>query len=214
MRKIEKHVRFWGMCDDRLRCETKKNCGWSGADCCYVNKSFEPRPKPNSGVDRCSFWHFPPALDPQLAAAYTDECDAFCVVREPFGRFLSHWRWRELRNKPSGCSAEALEKYTKEKLTRAKEHDVLLEDCHFVPQVFYAFHGGNPANGRICRHIIKLEHLQQEFPPIMEKYALQKVKLGKGKSRSSGACDVTPTDETIRMIKEEFYAEDYKAFGY
>ncbi|CAK9038094.1 FHA domain-containing protein [Durusdinium trenchii] len=30
MRKIEKDVRFWGMCDDRLRCETKKHCGWSG----------------------------------------------------------------------------------------------------------------------------------------------------------------------------------------
>mmetsp|Transcript_35254 Transcript_35254/g.56705 ORF Transcript_35254/g.56705 Transcript_35254/m.56705 type:complete len:394 (+) Transcript_35254:119-1300(+) len=211
MRKIEKDVRFWGMCDDRLKCETKKGCGWSNADCCYVNASFEPQPPKNTGKDRCSFWHFPPSLDPLLASAYTKDCDAFCVVRDPVTRFLSHWRWRHLGK--TGCSTEALEKYTKEKLELAKDKEILLEDCHFNTQVSYAFYGGNPANERICRHIIKLENLREELPPLLKKYNLDKIKVGKSKSRASQGCDIKPTEETMRLIKE-FYAEDFKAFGY
>jgi len=211
MRKIEKVVRFWGMCDDRLQCETKKHCGWSGADCCYVNKSFVPPPTPNKGVDRCSFWHFPPAWDAQLAKAYSEDCDSFCVVREPLSRFLSHWRWRHF-SKPSDCSPEVLEKYTQEKLGQARE-DALLEDCHFTPQVYYAFQNGDHTAPRICRHIIKLEHLDAEFAPLMAQYNLEKVHLGKGKSRSSKKCDIVPTDATLKLIKD-FYAADYKAFGY
>ncbi|CAE7463264.1 unnamed protein product [Symbiodinium natans] len=211
MRKIEKTVRFWGMCDDRLQCESKKLCGWSGADCCYVNKSFVPQPTPNKGVDRCSFWHFPPAYDAQLAKTYSEDCDSFCVVREPLSRFLSHWRWRHF-SKPADCSPEVLEKYTKEKLAQARE-DVLLEDCHFTPQVYYAFQNGDPKAPRICRHIIKLEHLDAEFAPLMAQYNLEKVHLGKGKSRSSKKCDIVPTEATLQLVKE-FYAEDYKAFGY
>lgn len=33
---------------------------------------------------------------------------------------------------------------------------------------------GNPANKRICRHIVKLENLRDEFPPLLEKYNLNK----------------------------------------
>lgn len=113
----------------------------------------------------------------------------------------------------TGCSAEALEQYTKEKLGLAQEKEVLLEDCHFTPQVFYAFYGGNPANKRICRHIVKLENLRDEFPPLLEKYNLNKINVGKSKSRSSKGCDITPTEETKRLVKE-FYADDFKAFGY
>eukprot|EP00438_Fugacium_kawagutii_P006794 Skav218522 [mRNA] locus=scaffold2478:211035:211688:- [translate_table: standard] len=211
MRKIEKEVRFWGMCDDRLTCETKKQCGWSQADCCYINQSFEPQPKRPTANDRCSFWHFPPSLDPQLAMAYTKDCDAFCVVRDPVTRYLSHWRWRHL--KQTGCSTDALEKFTKEKLGLANSKEPLLEDCHFTPQVHYAFYGGNPAASRICRHIIKLENLSHELPPLLKKYNLEKIKVGNSKSRASQGCDIKPTTETLRLI-QEFYAEDFKAFDY
>lgn len=34
---------------------------------------------------------------------------------------------------------------------------------------------GNPAKGRICRHIIKLENLREDFDPLMLKYNLAKV---------------------------------------
>jgi len=208
MRKIEKNVRFWGMCDDRLTCESKRVCGFSNADCCYTNKSFRPKPQKGSSDDRCSFWHFPPALDPVLASAYRDSCDAFCVVREPLSRFLSHWRWRHLGK--TGCSPEALEKFTKDKLA-ILETAVLHEDCHFVPQVYYAFDNGDPSGRRICKHIHKLETLNDAFPELMKKYDLEKVKL-KGHSRSSKACKIEPTEETVRLVKE-YYAQDYKAFG-
>ena len=33
---------------------------------------------------------------------------------------------------------------------------------------------GNPANERICRHIIKLENLREELPPLLKKYNLDK----------------------------------------
>lgn len=211
MRKIEKKVRFWGMCDDRLKCETKKNCGWSGADCCYVNKSFVPKPEGKTGDDRCSFWHFPPALDPTMAAAYNDNCECFVVVREPFSRFMSHWKWRHLEK--TGCSAGALEKFTKDKMEKLKKYP-LHEDCHFVPQVQYAFQNGDPSAPRICKHIMKLEKLNEEFPALVKPYGLEKVQLGKGKSRSSStSCKIEPTAETVRLVKE-YYAADYEAFGY
>ena len=36
----------------------------------------------------------PKNLGPEIAeaSAYTKDCDAFCVVRDPVTRFLSHWR--------------------------------------------------------------------------------------------------------------------------
>ena len=34
---------------------------------------------------------------------------------------------------------------------------------------------GDPTAPRICRHIIKLEHLDAEFAPLMAKYDLEKV---------------------------------------
>ncbi|CAE7947447.1 unnamed protein product, partial [Symbiodinium sp. KB8] len=69
LRKMEGNARLWGMCDDRLQCASRKNCGWSCGDCCYVNASFVPVPTPKAQVDRCSFWHFPPSLDERLAGA-------------------------------------------------------------------------------------------------------------------------------------------------
>mmetsp|Transcript_105029 Transcript_105029/g.146451 ORF Transcript_105029/g.146451 Transcript_105029/m.146451 type:complete len:295 (+) Transcript_105029:68-952(+) len=213
LRKMEGNARLWGMCDDRLQCASRKNCEWSCGDCCYVNASFVPVPTPKAQVDRCSFWHFPPSLDERLAESYNSDCDSFCVVRNPLDRFLSHWRWRHVQDKAEKCSAEFLENYTKEKLTRAHAQDVLLEDCHFVPQVLYTYKKGDSSGPRICKHILKLEELREGFDLLMASYNLTKVKLGTRKTRRSPACNITPTAATLQMI-EEFYAEDYKAFGY
>ena len=35
---------------------------------------------------------------------------------------------------------------------------------------------GNPANERICRHIIKLENLREELPPLLKRYNLEKAR--------------------------------------
>ncbi|CAE7692340.1 unnamed protein product [Symbiodinium sp. CCMP2456] len=50
LRKMEGNARLWGMCDDRLQCASRKNCGWSCGDCCYVNASFVPVPTPKAQV--------------------------------------------------------------------------------------------------------------------------------------------------------------------
>eukprot|EP00439_Symbiodinium_sp_Y106_P069756 s4835_g12.t1 len=136
------------------------------------------------------------------AESYNSDCDSFCVVRNPLDRFLSHWRWRHVQDKAEKCSAEFLENYTKEKLTRAHAQDVLLEDCHFVPQVLYTYKKGDSSGPRICKHILKLEELREGFDLLMASYNLTKVKLGTRKTRRSPACNITPTAATLQMIED------------
>jgi len=47
----------------------------------------------------------PKNLGPEIAeaSAYTKDCDAFCVVRDPVTRFLSHWRCHGSGIEAVGC---------------------------------------------------------------------------------------------------------------
>ncbi|CAE8646670.1 unnamed protein product, partial [Polarella glacialis] len=122
--------RLWGMCDQELKCENLKGCGISSADCCHINKTFEPAVKKGNSNEKCSMWHFPPGLDPILSKSMLT-CDTFCVVRDPVSKFVSHWKWRNLGR--TGCSSEAFAQYVVEELQKTRE-DILHEDCHFTPQ--------------------------------------------------------------------------------
>ncbi|CAE7575921.1 unnamed protein product [Symbiodinium sp. CCMP2456] len=156
--------------------------------------------------DGCSPWHLPPAFEPSLARYYSEQCDSFCIVRDPMQRLISHMR---MYHNLQVCDQKKLESLTRSLLNKLD----LKDDCHGVPQVYYVFRDGNPNAQRICGNVLKYEELNQSFPRLMETYGISQVKSLPKLHENMGHCTVRPTPATISMVRE-FYARDYEAFGY
>ncbi|CAK9036199.1 unnamed protein product [Durusdinium trenchii] len=197
----------WGTCDANIPCSHVQVNEHHGMHCS----------QPDLFNDTwCSAWHFPPSFDPQLVSYYADICDSFCVVRHPLDRFISQYRyWRKVapREGPGFCSAEQLELFAMKGL--AKQLNLLAEDCHLVPQVYYAFQDGNPQSKRICRHVLNMTDAAEQFPKLMQRYGLENVTLeGVHEHDPDDGCgEIAPTTKTIELVKQ-FYHQDYTAFGF
>jgi len=157
--------------------------------------------------DGCSPWHIPPAFEPSLARYYSEQCDSFCVVRDPMQRLISHMRMYHRFEQV--CDPNKLETLTRSFLDKLD----LKDDCHGVPQVYYVFRDGNPNAQHICRNVLKYDELNQTFPRLMDTYGITKVKSLPTLHGNNGHCTVRPTPATVKMVLE-FYAQDYEAFSY
>jgi hypothetical protein len=90
---------------------------------------------------------------------------------------------------------------------------------HMLPQHYYIYENVNGTSHQVVDHILRYEHLHEEFPALMKRYKLQNVKLPlfdspqldlAGKQRFTAA-DLDP--RTIRYIDWR-YAKDFEMFGY
>ncbi|CAE7599925.1 hypothetical protein AK812_SmicGene34061 [Symbiodinium microadriaticum] len=215
--QLSQEKRFWGICDDRLKCseprfwprpkeENAKN-PWPK---CMLPSSLPasvPESIRNLGMRAgCSPWHLPPAFDPSLVRYFREECDSFCIVRDPLERMISQLKF--VYKLEQVCEPQKLEDLTRMFVDKLD----LKQDCHAVPQVYYVFQDGNPKAAPICRHVLKFHEVNQSFPALMESYSLGEVKLLSA-IHEKERCTLTPTPATLRMV-QEFYAQDYEAFGF
>ena len=198
--------RLWGVCDDRIRCSSASHWPWQEGQLAWPRCRVAPN-APDSipesvrqlAAPGCSPWHFPPAFDPIVAASYTDDCDSFCVVRDPMHRFLS--QLRSLYDMKDVCDPQTLEQLTQKAFNTVN----LRSDCHLIPQVYYVYQDGEPTAPRICHHVLKYESMISEFPALMRKYGLDKVHPEHHHSHWSRHCNVTPTSATVRMVASFSY---------
>ncbi|CAK9008764.1 Uncharacterized protein SCF082_LOCUS10005 [Durusdinium trenchii] len=200
--RTSSNQRFWGYCDDHLNCSNRINISHCGVPA-----------GTDAPVDQCHFQHFPPAWDPTLAESYV-QCDTFCILRHPVDRFISSFLWVH-RNEDdlSYCSPKALETYAVKHLKDLSVHRNRLNGCLLVPQVYYVFEKGDPQQPQICRHVLHMDSIDHEFPALMKSYGLSVDLEGYWNHRSNDCHDFSPTRKTIKLV-EDFYAQDYEAFGF
>ena len=198
--------RMWGACDDQLKCSFPVG---NSSQCLLSHVSVENSPSTmhTRGGKACSKWHVPPGLDATVAASLTS-CDTFCVVRSPMERLMSEFTWQ--RYKHGRCDPAHFEAFVASKLTSP----LGIDDCHFVPQVYYVFEKGDHKNGKqICKHILQYHQMKDTFPALMTLYGLNTLHLNRIHAHQDRTCDLTPTAATVEMVRN-FYAADYEAFGF
>eukprot|EP00913_Durusdinium_trenchii_P001238 g1141.t1 len=108
---------------------------------------------------------------------------------------------------------KALETYAVKHLKDLSVHRNRLNGCLLVPQVYYVFEKGDPQQPQICRHVLHMDSIDHEFPALMKSYGLSVDLEGYWNHRSNDCHDFSPTRKTIKLV-EDFYAQDYEAFGF
>lgn len=95
----------------------------------YAFESMRGLPPYRTLRNKCSAWHrVPESFVP----------DSFCVLRDPYDRIVSEFRYEHRRRSGSGsCSCSSLYSWMKDKMRRLAS-DPEASDCHFIPQSVYA----------------------------------------------------------------------------
>mmetsp|Transcript_115469 Transcript_115469/g.313456 ORF Transcript_115469/g.313456 Transcript_115469/m.313456 type:complete len:328 (-) Transcript_115469:111-1094(-) len=174
----------------------------------------------------CYKQHVPPQYLPDI---YHDK-ETFCIVRDPYSRMVSQFRFLMIHTawNQQNCTADVMNQALLEDLTAAKKENPYIADCHYLPQSTFV-HGINPNTAapvfkdkktRSCKHILRLEHLSADFEGLMSSHGYP-YELHK-KNRAGGT--LGPKDcshlskqhlsPKVRALIEEVFAQDFQRFGY
>ena len=210
-----RHTIPWSEFDTNLTCHKKKRCLDHGVIrwCCHPQRNPELH---------CSLWHMPPSEDSLIAESYS-RCKTFCVVRHPFSRFISEFKWHmqywspgKNNQRPGGrpdsktiCSHEVFANYTEEVM----KQDVMnfTDDCHRIPQSKYVI--SDDQQRFYCNHVLHFENLTSEFNALMKVYQLP-LRLDENRYNAVNAgCQIELSEELKSWIYEH-YRLDFELFGY
>ena len=216
MQALDHKIR-WGQYETSLKCSDKRNCTDFAAkrECCYSQQEA------SQAQHRCSIWHMPPAEDSLIAESYAG-CQTFCVVRNPFSRFISEFRWHMIYwtprepgqgfNLTTLCSHDVFMKYSKERMQQDAAAVLdFTDDCHRMPQSKYVI--SDDKKHSYCNHVIRFENLTEEFNTLIKAYNLS-VRLDTRKINSfEQLCQIELSQELKIWIYNR-YQLDFKRFGY
>jgi hypothetical protein len=183
----------------------------------------------------CAWWHVPTYLQ-DVAPAWFQAKEKFCVTREPYDRMISEYRYwltRYLEGGPafmkaSGpllseifhhspyphCSSEALNYFLQEAFMKYRENQNVF-GCHFLPQSKFIW---RPNGTAFCDHLVRLEEFPQSFDNLMISRG-SPVRLGE-KSNEGHACNgfdelaAVNLTNTTRALIEKTYFDDFVHLNY
>jgi hypothetical protein len=182
--------------------------------------------------EKCYGQHIPPAMFPQAQQPYLPRKNNFCVVRHPYDRLISQFGWANSFSKASKyhCTPASMNAYLLEQLRLVASGRLFLGDCHFTPEALFVF--GYDANTyrsrrdqRWCNHIIRFEHLSEDFNNLMKRfgYAVELGTWGSGDGMddrhmaSADACrdlKASQLSPEVKTLAYRIYKDDFDAFGY
>ena len=149
--------------------------------------------------ETCPPWHHPE----KLSSLYddNDKITTFCVIRNPFERFLSIFKYNNGRGR-SACSANAFNKWA-HRIMLQRETKKYAMHCHLLQQTSFP-----------CDRILLFENLGAEFDNLMKEFGLNLTMSSRKKNvheRSSDSCrNLTASDLTpeVHGLVSTYYAED------
>ena len=99
-----------------------------------------------------------------------DNVDFFCVVRDPYRKLISEYKWRTgprgvgYRGRKLDCSVESLNRFLAEQVPKHNHFD-----HHMTPQVRFIY----DSNGdQVCTHVLHQENLDAELAALLLEYNL------------------------------------------
>mmetsp|Transcript_14645 Transcript_14645/g.27506 ORF Transcript_14645/g.27506 Transcript_14645/m.27506 type:complete len:279 (+) Transcript_14645:130-966(+) len=197
--KLSPRTHSWGMFDSKLDC-LHKNVGNASTGCQLQN-------------GYCAIWHIPPAADVALLKSY-QQCDTFCVVRNPLTRLMSEFRYETF-----SCDRDGFEKWATSVLDSAERGVSMARDCHLIPQHHFVWANGDPRKGpKTCSHVLRYENLTAEFNELMIQKNIPLVldRYDQPIDRPVRTCaerEFEPSAELANRVRAAF-AADYALFGY
>lgn len=154
----------------------------------------------------CSVWHVPPSYDSKLLSHY-QECETFCVVRNPAQRLVSQWQ-RHHHDDP--CSLDAFRKFVNESFAISSS-EPYTQDCHLLQQVEFVYGDKRPgSSASVCQHMLRYENLESEFNDLMKEFDMN-IKLTEHSIASN--CSIDLPADLLAVIKMQFY-DDYHKLNY
>lgn len=183
----------WGNSDLTNNQCTRPGAKWAGDNSnCYVKNT----------TAMCSAWHVPPAYDSKLLR-HLQECETFCVARNPSTRLVSQWQWHH-HNDP--CNVDYFRAYVLESFAESNT-DPYIQDCHLLPQVEYVY---DADGAEVCQHVLEFENLEKEFNALMQKFDM---KLTLSLHAFASNCTLQLPTDLVDMIKKRYH-HDFHTFKY
>jgi hypothetical protein len=162
----------------------------------WINRSTN-----NSSNNKgCYPWHQTP--DELGRDIYKKDDDLFCVVRNPYDKIISAYKYRYGKK----ASKEGLNIFIKEKLLNLKKNE-RWNGCHILPQHKYT-HGNIK-----CDNILKFENLDNDFNELNTKYNIKNIKLNKN-NKSKSKLNINDLNQYSKDLIYNVYKKDFYLFGY
>ena len=148
-------------------------------------------------------WYFDPA-----------HTDWFCIVRNPFYKMVSEYKWRAKPKPPESgwsgwsCTAEDMNEWISLNLGRNF-------DNHLTPYTEYVF---DSSGNQIIQHVVHYENQTEQLRQLFSAYNLDSLyREWLGTHSNRGQCtNLSPTmiSKQNKHIIREQYEEDFRIFGY
>lgn len=152
-------------------------------------------------------WHnYFPNLDKSIRSKY----DWFLVVRNPYDRILSEFKWysnfKQYENNP--FTINTFNEFIQNKIKEANDTNTNIGKYggHFSPQYKYL-----TSEDKI--HILKFENLKEEFNDLMKQYNIN-LKLDEKHNVSNHKFTINDFNESTKKLIQEVYKKDFELFNY
>jgi len=179
----------------------------------------------------CSWNHMRPYDHPTPYNPFVNS-DTFCVIRNPYERVVSEYKWgadrwwriqgigQSLHNQTNpllftsgSCAPQELNAWVQHAMRLPPEQRHFSANCHLLPETEYIW---DSKGHQWCNHILKIENLNTEFEALMVDKGCP-VRLPEKHTNEADACSdlsVNSLTPETRKLVYEVYREDFLRLGY
>lgn len=151
----------------------------------------------------CTYWHVPPKFFERSAPYYQDPDGAFCVLRDPYARIVSEYKYRNPNSKDPIRMNRWIEKHLAPRYTKNGGLN-----CHMLPQHDFVY---DDLGNKVCRHTLRFDRLTDDFNELTRRYDVD-VRLAPGRkdNKSNDSLSVDDISEQNKRRIREVYAKDFR----